>query len=82
MGGHADGKEDNGRGSWPIRRYRLGEEPRDDQSELSTPEERLAMMWDLALDAWSLMGRPIPDYPRNETPVSCRPSSVGDAADP
>lgn len=34
------------------------------------------MMWDLAVDAWSLTGRPIPEYPRRETPVTCRPSQV------
>jgi hypothetical protein len=61
------------RRAWPVRLYRLGEEPGEDQSRLNTPEQRLAMMWDLARDAWSLTGRPLPDYPRHETPVSCRP---------
>lgn len=27
------------------------------------------MMWPLALEAWSLAGRPVPDYARHETPV-------------
>jgi hypothetical protein len=66
------------RRSWPVRLYRLGEEPGEDQSRLNTAEERLAMMWDLARDAWSLTGRPVPDYPRRETPVSCRPWRVAD----
>jgi hypothetical protein len=70
------------RKTWPVRLYRLGEEPGDDQTGLNTPEERLAMMWDLAVDAWSLSGRPIPDYPRHETPVSCRAWSVDDDAGP
>lgn len=55
-----------------MRRYRLGEEPGDDQSELSTPEERLAVMWELALEAWTLTGRPMPAYARHEAPVACR----------
>jgi hypothetical protein len=71
-GGTADEKQ-QARGAWPVRLYRLGDEPGDDQSGTNTPEERLAMMWDLALDAWSLTGRPLPDYPRHETPVTCRP---------
>jgi len=57
------------RRSWPIRKHRLGEEPSDDLSDSTTAEERLQMMWQLAMDAWSLTGTPIPDYARNETPV-------------
>jgi hypothetical protein len=56
------------RRSWPIRRYRLGEEPSDDLSDMSTAEERLAMMWPLARDAWRLAGRELPAYTRAETP--------------
>jgi len=56
------------RRSWPIRRYRLGEEPDDDISAVSTGEERLAMMWPLARDAWLLAGRVIPAYSRLEAP--------------
>ena len=57
------------RSSWPIRKHRLGEEPSDDLSDHTTAEERLQMMWQLALDAWSLTDRPIPDYNRKEAPV-------------
>jgi hypothetical protein len=70
------------RRAWPVRVYRLGEEPGDDLSRSSTATERLAMMWDLARDAWSLSGRPVPDYLRHETPVSCRPWRVAAAAGP
>lgn len=57
------------RRSWPIRVYRLGEEPDDDLSATTTAAERLAMMWPLAVDAWTLSGQAIPDYPRNEMPI-------------
>jgi hypothetical protein len=57
------------RRSWPVRKYRLGEEPDEDLSATTTAEERLRMMWPLALDAWSLSGHPIPDYPREKTPI-------------
>ena len=76
MAGPAEGGSRDARRSWPVRLYRLGEEPGDDQSELSTPEERLAVMWDLAREAWSLTGKPFPDYPRHETPVRCQPVPV------
>lgn len=51
--------------------YRLGAEPSDDLGAITTPEERLAMMWPLALEAWSMTGRPLPTYVRGETPVRC-----------
>jgi hypothetical protein len=57
------------RRNWPIRKYRLGEEPSDDLRNSTTAEERLQMMWQLAVDAWNLTGRPIPDYNRSEAPV-------------
>jgi hypothetical protein len=57
------------RKSWPIRVYRLGEEPDEDLSATTTASERLEMMWPLAVDAWASMGQPIPDYPREKTPV-------------
>ncbi len=59
------------RRSWPVRTFRLGAEPGDDLSAFTTPEERLAMMWPLALEAWELTGRPVPAYAREETPVRC-----------
>lgn len=60
------------RSSWPVRAYRLGAEPGDDLSGSTTPEERLAMMWPLALEAWELTGWPLPRYSRGETPVRRR----------
>ncbi len=56
------------RGSWPIRRYALGMEPGDNLSATTTPEERLAMVWTLTIDAWAMMGRELPSYARSEMP--------------
>lgn len=47
-----------------MRSFRLGEEPGDDLSDTTTAAERLAMMWPLAVEAWTLSGRPLPDYDR------------------
>lgn len=57
------------RRAWPVRKVRLGEEPSEDLSFSTTPGERLAMMWQLACDAWAMAGLPIPDYPRNRMPI-------------
>ena len=57
------------RAHWPVRMFRLGEEPSPDLSGTTTPEERLAMMWPLAREAWMQAGRPIPDYPRHRMPI-------------
>lgn len=55
-----------------MRLQGLGAEGGDDLSATTTPQERLAMMWPLAREAWSLTGRPLPGYSRSETPVSLR----------
>jgi len=60
------------RRSWPVRKYSLGSEPSDDLSAITTPEERLEMMWPLTLEAWTLTGKPFPDYGRSATPVRVR----------
>ena len=52
-----------------MRKYRLGSEPSDDLSDSTTPEQRLEMMWPLAIEAWSLSGKPLPEYARKDTPV-------------
>ena len=52
----------------PIRVFRLGEEPGDDLSGRTTPEERIAMMWPLAVDAWTSAGRRLPQYSRDRMP--------------
>ena len=49
------------RAKWPVRKGRLCEleveEP--DLSTTTTVEERFAMMWQLAQDAWAFRGEPI-----------------------
>jgi hypothetical protein len=57
------------RADWPIRRFALGQEPGDDLSDLTTPAERIAMMWRLAREAWTLAGRPLPAYDRASAPT-------------
>ena len=57
------------RRNWPVRVYDLGKEPGDDLSTTTTAEERLAMMWPLALQAWELTGQPLPEYTRETMPV-------------
>ena len=59
----------NPRADWPVRRFKLGEEPAPDLAHSTTPEERVAMMWRLAQDAWAMTGRPLPTYTRAETPM-------------
>jgi hypothetical protein len=57
------------RRSWPIRRFRLGEEPQENLLATTTAAERIAMIWPMTVAAWALTGRQIPDYPRSEAPV-------------
>ena len=70
MSEEADSREDRrqDRGSWPVRRYPLGHEPGDDLSAETTPQQRLAMVWELTLRAYRLAGRPLPRYARSEMP--------------
>ena len=57
------------RAQWLVRKFRLEDAPGPDLSASTTAEERLAMMWPLAREAWTLAGRPIPDYPRDRMPI-------------
>lgn len=56
------------RANWPIRRVTLAEEGTDTGVSLLSGDERLAMMWTLAVDAWASTGRPWPDYDRRHAP--------------
>ncbi len=61
------------RSEWPVRVFRLGEEPGDDISATTTAEERLAMVEVLTREAFGLAGRPWPAYARAEAPIARRP---------
>ncbi len=65
------------RAAWPVRAFRLGEEPSDDLSATTTGEERLAMVWPMTIDAFSSAGGLPRPTPRNEWPVRIR--SLGDS---
>lgn len=56
------------RARWPGRLVQLADEGGEDLSETTTAEERLGMMWQLALDAWASAGRPLPTYAREDAP--------------
>ncbi len=68
------------RSHWPVRRFTLAAEPPEDLSGETTAEERLEMMWPLALDAWTLAGLPLPDYPRGAAPVRLVVTLIGPRA--
>jgi len=61
-----------GRSWWPVRVFRLGQEPGDDLTATTTAEARLQMVEALTLEAFSLVRREPLSYPRNQTPVSVR----------
>lgn len=56
------------RAHWPIRKVALGEEELVDPRDTSTVDERIALVWRLTLEQWSLAGWTIPDYARAEMP--------------
>lgn len=53
---------------WPVRRYRLGEEPKRDPLDSSTVDERLKMVWRLTKEGWAITGRQMPNYERSSMP--------------
>lgn len=55
------------RANWPVEVVRRGEERPDGLD--TTPEQRIEMMWELAVRAYGMAGIPIPDYTRAETPI-------------
>lgn len=57
------------RRTWAVRLARLQDAGRDDLSAVTSPEERIAMVWALTVDAWALAGLPMPDYERADAPV-------------
>ena len=76
----ADRSQPTDRRHWPVRLFTLESQPGNDLSAETTAEERLEMMWPLALEAWSLSSAVLPDYSRPETPVRVeRMAAVGRA---
>jgi hypothetical protein len=51
----------------PVRVSTLAEQGREDDLRDTTADERVGMMWQLALDAWAFMGEPVvePRLPRH-----------------
>ena len=47
------------RAAIPVRISRLSEQGEEADLDNTTVEERLRMMWQLALDAWAFMGEPV-----------------------
>ncbi len=56
------------RRDWPVRVFKVGEEPTENLAATTTASERLEMMWPLAKSAWLLAHGEITDYPRGEIP--------------
>lgn len=54
--------------AWPVRRYALGQEPALDPDDTSSAEQRVAMMWPLAVQMWTLAGIELPQYDRERAP--------------
>ena len=52
-----------------VKVFRLGDEPADDLTESTTPQERLEILRELTDRAWRLTGRGFPSYSRREIPV-------------
>ena len=55
------------RATWPVRRYRLGEEPLDDLTHLTTAE-RVSLVAEISLSAWTIAGRTVRTLARADWP--------------
>lgn len=63
------GRRAAARAAWPGLKTSLTEAPgAENLSASTTAEQRLGMMWELTLGAWSLTGLPLPDYTRQTMP--------------
>ena len=56
------------RASWPVRRFRLGEEPVVDSYVSLTPEERVTVAWELSRRACHIARMPTAEYTRATMP--------------
>jgi len=67
------------RADWPVRVHRLTDQPGNDLKSMTTAAERVAMVWQVTLDAWASAGRPLPQYERHQMPVRLiRPETSSD----
>jgi len=57
------------RATWPVRAHRLDEDPIDLLPESIPPGARLAMAWQLAVEAWTLSRGALPGYDRAHIPA-------------
>jgi hypothetical protein len=56
------------RAAWPVMVRPIDGTADDDLSAVTDPDQRIRMMWPLAVEAWLLAGRSLPTYTRAETP--------------
>jgi len=56
------------RAAWPIRKLGLRDEPLTDARDLSTVDERIALVRTLTLRQWQFAGLPVPTYTRATMP--------------
>lgn len=47
------------RSHWQFRKSTLAEQGNEDDLAEMTADERVGMMWQLALDAWAMKGEPV-----------------------
>lgn len=52
-----------------VRKFRLGEEPEVDVLLSVSPDERLAMVWELTRRMWLFQGSPPCPYSRDAIPI-------------
>lgn len=67
------------RSEWPGALRPLAEAEEAFAPAGTTAGERIAMVWQLTLEAWACTGRPLPDYPREAAPGRVR--RLGDSAE-
>ncbi|MEM9557927.1 MAG: hypothetical protein AAGC60_26955 [Acidobacteriota bacterium] len=61
-------RRDRARAGWAVLTFRIGDEPSENLSATTTAEERLAMVWPLTVEAWTLAGRSLERLPRSQWP--------------
>ena len=56
------------RAKWPGRKMTLEEAAQQEPAGPVPPAQLFQVMWQLAVDAWTLSGREIPTYSREDAP--------------